>query len=104
LRAQKEGGRIEQRYADLIATAKLESSSFHFKHAAKYDRLGQFLLRYPDFLYQRQVVTLADWLERISREKSATIDVIPSVLPVSSIFLRNAFQLHRDGFQVLAAR
>lgn len=105
LRAQKgegnEGLRLEQRYAELIATSKLDSA-FHFKHAAKYDRLGQFLLRYPDFLYQRQLVTLADWLERIGGKKSAVVDVIPHVLPVSSILCRNAFQLHREGFQVFA--
>lgn len=71
--------RIEERYAELVATAQL-ASAFHFSHAAKYDRLGQFLLRYPDFLYQRKFVTLADWLERISgKNKKAVIDLIPRV-------------------------
>jgi hypothetical protein len=103
LRTAKRGNnslRIEERYAQLVAATKLESA-FHFSHAAKYDRLGQFLLHYPDFLYQRKFVTLADWLERIG-QKGAVIDLIPRVLPLSSVFFRNVFQLHRDGFQVFA--
>jgi hypothetical protein len=31
------------------------------KQAEKYDRLGKFLLRFPRFVFQLQLLSLADW-------------------------------------------
>lgn len=44
-----------------------------FKQAEKYDRLGRFLLRFPGFVFQMQLVSLADWHQKVGGSGSKVL-------------------------------
>ncbi len=54
---------LPERYAVLVKRVK-EGEVLSFKQAEKYDRLGRFLLRFPRFVYQIQLVSLSDWQQK----------------------------------------
>jgi hypothetical protein len=99
LRTQKEKT-LEQRYAALIAE---QADCLSFKQAYKYDRLGKFLAQFPLFVFQRKWTSLADWFHPATENGAVLVDALPSIGPVSSIFLRDGFSLHVHGFQVMPA-
>jgi hypothetical protein len=90
---------IEERYK-MIVTEKLGGRGLKFAQASNYERLGKFLSECPCFVFQRQWTTLAHWLQRVSDKNAVLLDCIVSIAPLSSVFLRDAFSLHKDGFQV----
>lgn len=93
LEKQKRGGeRIQVRYAAL-------KTGLSFAQASKYDRLGLFLLDWPEFRFQTKLVTLAHWFNPSSR-----------IVTLSQLMVKqdparwkgdNGFRLHVDGFQVI---
>ena len=100
IRSQKgDGRRIQKRYADLSKRVQGDGFVLSFVQATKYDRLGKFLLEFPKFVLQRKFVRLADWLQTVD-DHGVMIDSVVSLLPLSSVFLRDCFELHRDGFQI----
>jgi hypothetical protein len=93
LEKQKRGGeRIQVRYAAL-------KTGLSFAQASKYDRLGRFLLDWPEFRFQTKLVTLAHWFNpssRISTLSQLMIEQDPARWKGD-----NGFRLHVDGFQVI---
>ena len=62
---------------------------FSFAQAARYDRLGRFLLQYPQFVNQLQFVTMKDWTEKsvvVGKKKKALMDAIEVLLPADVEF------------------
>ncbi len=88
---------LPERYAFLV---KDEVAVLSFRQAGKYDRLGKFLAQFPLFVYQRKWTTLSDWFQEVT-EDAVLIDCIRSIAPLSSIFLKDGFALHMDGFEVI---
>ncbi len=52
---------LTERCAVLVKRLKTDGKVLSFKQAEKYDWLGKFLLRFPRFVLQIQLVSLADW-------------------------------------------
>ena len=92
---------IQERY-NAIVTEKLNGNGLHFAQASNYDRLGKFLSQFPLFLFQSKWVTLSDWFQKVG--DSVLLDCIVSIAPLSSVFLKDAFKLHVDGFQLADVR
>jgi hypothetical protein len=92
---------IQERY-NAIVMEKLNGNGLHFAQASNYDRLGKFLSQFPLFLFQSKWVTLSDWFQKVG--DSVLLDCIVSIAPLSSVFLRDAFTLHVDGFQLVDVR
>ena len=61
---KKGAKKIQERYAGYVNRVK-HVKALSYTQAMKYDRLGQFLLRFPRFAFQLQRVTLADWMQEI---------------------------------------
>ena len=55
-----------------------EGKVLSFKQAEKYDRLGKFLLRFPRFVLQLQMVSLADWHQKFGAK--VLMDSLESLL------------------------
>jgi hypothetical protein len=89
---------LPERYE--LLTEKLAGPSLSFIQAAKYDRLGKFLAQYPLFVFQRKWTTLADWFQKIDGFDAVLVDCLPSIVDLSSVFLKDSFLLHTHGFQV----
>lgn len=69
LRQQRKQGTLPERYA-LIQSRLVDGGKvLSFKQAEKYDRLGRFLLRFPGFVFQMQLVSLADWHQKVGSGK-----------------------------------
>lgn len=116
LRAQMSNvGTMRERYQEILNglaarghgdTAK---SMLSFAQASRYERIGKFLSEYPMFIYQRKWVTQADWFQKVEfkawngKGNVVLLDCLPSLVPVSSVFLRDSFKLHEHGFEVLPA-
>jgi hypothetical protein len=66
LRAQKErgGANLRKRYVKEVGRLK-QQKVYSYSQAAMYDRLGRFLVQYPGFVYQLQLVSLADWCQDV---------------------------------------
>lgn len=65
LRGMRKGKKtLQERYASLVKRLKTDSKVLSFKQAEKYDRLGRFLLGFPRFVFQIQLVSLADWHQK----------------------------------------
>lgn len=63
LRSSKQKGTtLCDRYQTAVARLQ-QPKVYSFTQAAKYDRLGKFLVQFPGFVYQLQLVSLADWLQ-----------------------------------------
>ncbi len=98
------GKKIQERYAKVAAT--VHGSGRHvlkFAQASRYERLGKFLLDFPLFVYQRKWTTLTDWFQKVdfnSDKDVVLLDCICSIVPLSSVFLRDGFLLHTHGFKV----
>ena len=92
---------IQERY-NAIVMEKLNGNGLHFAQASNYDRLGKFLSQFPLFLFQSKWVTLSDWFQKVG--DSVLLDCIVSIAPLSSVFLKEAFTLHVDGFQLVDVR
>jgi hypothetical protein len=92
---------IQERY-NAIVMEKLNGNGLHFAQASNYDRLGKFLSQFPLFLFQSKWVTLSDWFQKVG--DSVLLDCIVSIAPLSSVFLKDAFELHVDGFQLANVR
>jgi hypothetical protein len=92
---------IQERY-NVIVMEKLNGNGLHFAQASNYDRLGKFLSQFPLFLFQSKWVTLSDWFQKVG--DSVLLDCIVSIAPLSSVFLKDAFTLHVDGFQLVDVR
>jgi hypothetical protein len=73
LRAQKKSGglNLKKRYAKEAGRLK-QQKVYSYTHASTYDRLGIFLLKYPGFVYQLQLVSLADWCQDADDGKKMT--------------------------------
>ena len=67
---------LPERYAALVKG--LRGKVLSFKQAEKYDRLGKFLLSFPLFVFQLQLVSLADWLRKIRAK--VLLDSLESLL------------------------
>jgi hypothetical protein len=92
-----------ERYEKILAEQLADREGvLKYVQASKYDRLGKFLARFPNFIFQRKWITLADWLQKVDKDK-ALVDLIPSIVPLSSVFLRDSFKLHEHGFEVRPA-
>ena len=48
-------------------------------HAARYDRLGRFLLEFPQFVNQLQFVKLNDWFQKVTVTKGRSVVVMDAV-------------------------
>lgn len=102
IRSQKsKAATIQERY-NAIVMEKLNGNGLHFAQASNYDRLGKFLSQFPLFLFQSKWVTLSDWFQKVGN--SVLLDCIVSIAPLSSVFLKDAFKLHVDGFQLADVR
>ena len=102
IRSQKsKAATIQERY-NAIVMEKLNGNGLHFAQASNYDRLGKFLSQFPLFLFQSKWVTLSDWFQKVGN--SVLLDCIISIAPLSSVFLKDAFKLHVDGFQLADVR
>ena len=55
-----------------------EGKVLSFKQAERYDRLGRFLLRFPRFVLQLQLVSLADWHKKFGAK--VLMDSLESLL------------------------
>ena len=64
LNARKNSKRttLQSRYSNLIKGLKQEKV-LSYPHACTYDRLGRFLLHYPQFVFQLEWVSWADWFQ-----------------------------------------
>ncbi len=103
LRQRKaKNSKIEDRYDALEGEGLLS-----FGQASRYARIGKFLSDYPMFIFQRKWVTQADWFHIVDvgpkKKRGAVklVDYLPSLLAVSSVFLKDTFSLHQQGFQVI---
>jgi hypothetical protein len=105
IRAQKSKVlKIQERYSALVSEL-LEGRHdvLSYTQASRYERLGKFLVDFPLFVFQRKWVTLTDWFQKIdcgTGKDAVLVDCLSSIVPVSSVFLRDSFVLHQDGFQV----
>ena len=98
LRSRQSRAKIRDRYEEL--TRSIPQTTVGFVQASRYERLGGFLVEFPQFVFQSQLVTVADWFQLVEGEKGVLLDVLPSIVPLSSVFLKDRFELHRDGFVV----
>lgn len=103
LRQRKaKNSKIEDRYDALQGEGVLS-----FGQASRYARIGKFLSDYPMFVFQRKWVTQADWFQTVdinpktNRGTVKLVDYLPSLLSVSSAFVRNSFTLHEQGFMAI---
>jgi hypothetical protein len=66
LRARKKvkGVKLKDRYVEAVKRLK-QQKVYSYAHACTYDRLGRFLLEFPQFVYQLQVVSWADWFQNV---------------------------------------
>jgi hypothetical protein len=105
IRAQKSKVlKIQERYSALVSEL-LEGRRdvLSYTQASRYERLGKLLVDFPLFVFQRKWVTLTDWFQKIdcgTIKDAVLVDCMASIVPVSSVFLRDSFALHEDGFQV----
>jgi hypothetical protein len=105
IRAQKSKVlKIQERYSALVSEL-LEGRRdvLSYTQASRYERLGKLLVDFPLFVFQRKWVTLTDWFQKIdcgTIKDDVLVDCMASIVPVSSVFLRDSFALHEDGFQV----
>ena len=60
----KGGKKMPNRYKFAIKDFD-EGEVFSFVQAARYDRLGKFLLQYPRFADQMQLVSMSDWIQKV---------------------------------------
>ena len=67
-RGKKKSLRV--RYEIYAERVKKEGKPLSFIQAQKYDRLGQFLLKYPGFVFQLQFVSLDHWRQSVAKGKS----------------------------------
>lgn len=64
------GAILKDRYENLISINSLKQQKvFSYRHACTYDRLGRFLLQYPQFILQLQWVSWADWFQKFGGEE-----------------------------------
>jgi hypothetical protein len=100
LRSQRSKKRtLRDRYAAIVLK-QLNGNGLKYAQASNYERLGKFLSEFPAFVFQRQWITVADWFQKVEGKNAVLLDCITSIVPVSSVFLRDAFLLHKHGFQV----
>jgi len=79
LRGMRKGKKtLAERYAVLVKRLKAAGKVLSFKQAEKYDRLGKFLLRFPRLVFQLQLVSLADWLQKVGAK--VLMDSLESLL------------------------
>jgi hypothetical protein len=79
---KKRGITLQDRYKEAVKDVKV-GKVYSYPQAAVYDRLGRFLLKYPQFLCQLQLVTIADWSQRVvpgNARKAKLVDVVESRL------------------------
>jgi hypothetical protein len=74
LRAQKRNGDLNLRKRYGMEVARLKEKVYSYSQAAIYDRLGRFLLQYPRFMFQLQLVTLTDWLQDVGGKMITCLD------------------------------
>jgi hypothetical protein len=106
IRAQKSKVlKIQERYSALVhELLEGRRDVLSYTQASRYERLGKFLVDFPLFVFQRKWVTLTDWFQKIdcgNGQNAVLMDCMASIVPVSSVFLRDSFTLHEDGFQVV---
>jgi hypothetical protein len=87
-------GLIQERYA-----AAATPDGLKFSQAAKYDRLGRFLLEWPEFRFQTKLVTLANWFQPSSLIGDLSTQILEQPDP-SRWKGSSGFRLHVDGFRV----
>lgn len=91
---------LRERY-DLL-TEKQIGGALSFIQASRYDRIGAFLAQFPLFVHQRKWTTVADWFEKVADwNDAALVDCLASIAPLSCVFLKNVFSLHKGGFMVI---
>ena len=69
---------LKERYEAYANRVKKDGKPLSFRQAQKYARLGQFLLKYPMFVFQLQFVTMNDWDRQF--EGATLIDIVENVL------------------------
>ena len=83
LRGMRRGKKMVERYAGIVKRLKKdveEGKALSFIQAKKYDRLGRFLLKFPGFVNQFQLVSLADWQQKLGPQNVVLMDAIEDVL------------------------
>ena len=80
LRGMRKGKKtLRERYVVLMKRLKAEEGKvLSFKQAERYDRLGSFLLHFPRFVLQLQLVSLADWHQKFGAK--VLMDSLESLL------------------------
>lgn len=78
---RKSKNTLEERYKILVDHRfKKEDKVLSFKQAEKYDRLGKFLLKFPKFMFQLQLVSLSDWFQKVESTGKALLDSVEHIL------------------------
>jgi hypothetical protein len=77
LRVKKQKGvTLKDRYVETVQSLKQkqgkQNKMYSYGQAAIYDRLGKFLLKYPRFVYQLQLVSLKNWFQNVGGGKMIT--------------------------------
>ncbi len=67
---------IEERYAKVIEGLPEEARPCGFRQAQKYEKLGKFLARFPQFLHQTEFTTLHDWTNVLLAEQEKAMTVL----------------------------
>jgi hypothetical protein len=82
LRARKKvnGETLRSRYIEAVKHLEQREKVYSYSQAAIYDRLGQFLLAYPCFVYQLQLVMLKDWFQVVGEDDEKLIKCLENHL------------------------
>lgn len=96
LRAQKDLGglNLKKRFAKEVDRLKKTRNAkgkkvWSYTQASAYDRLGRFLVKYPQFVYQMQLVSLADW-DRVVGDEGKMITILENRLVHDEFWKRDA--------------
>ena len=78
---RKSKSSLKKRYKILVSHRfKKEDKVLSFRQAERYDRLGKFLLKFPKFMLQLQLVSLSDWFQKVDSIGKALLDSVEFIL------------------------
>lgn len=84
LREMRRGKKsMAERYAVILKRLKKKDEQkevLSYNQARKYDQLGRFLLKFPRFMYQLQLVSLSDWQQKAGPQSESLMKAIKDVL------------------------
>ena len=85
LRGMRKGKKMEERYDRIVKRLKKKEGVLSYGYARRHDRLGQFLLKYPRFVNQLQLVSLADWEQTAGPQNVALMDAVEDILSAEEV-------------------